>query len=89
VNWNINIEFRWGKQEIRLNLTSDENSLLSLLRGLYGQVEAMAKSVALDKGKGELTRAMLDDVMALIHALVFNKLEPYRGEHLQIARVGK
>jgi hypothetical protein len=86
MNWNLKINLKLEGQDVSLDLTSGEQSLLTMLRGFYPQFEAQIKGMA-QKRPGELPTGLLDDVLTLLRCLVFNKLEAYRGEHLRIAKV--
>lgn len=85
--WNLKINLLLGGQNFSFDLTSGEHSLLTMLRGLYPQIEARFRDMA-QSPPGELPAGLLDDALALLRCLVFNQLEAYRGEHVKIARVG-
>lgn len=86
-NWNLKIDLQLEDLSIKLGLTAEEASLLQMLRGYYPAVESQIKRLAQSKRPADLPPGLLDDGLTLIRCLVFNRLEAYRGEHVQIARV--
>lgn len=86
-NWNVKIDMKYGGQPWSLDLTSGEAGLLTMMRTSYPLVEQQLREAA-DAPKGTLPSGLVDDVLALLRCLVFNRLEAYRGENVRIAKVG-
>lgn len=90
MNWNLKLNINFGGQDVSLDLTSGEKSLLTILRGLYPQLEEALRNTLFSgsANNNTLKPSIVDDALALLRCLVFNRLEAYKGDHLQIARVG-
>jgi hypothetical protein len=89
MNWNLKINAKLKGQQWNIDMTASEESLLTMMRGMYWQFEAILKALAQENSTATLPSGLLDDVLSLLRCLIFNRFEAYRGEHVQIARVGK
>jgi hypothetical protein len=81
--------FRTGEgpiENINLQMTAGEESILVMLRAGYGNFEKMIKA-SVEKGtRSSLPSGLVDDALVLLRCMVFNKLQAHTGKFVHITR---
>lgn len=85
--WNININTNLAGNDWSISMTASEQSILVMLRAAYNTFEGQLKTLA-DARPGSRPAGLIDEALKLLRCLVFNKLEPVDGKHINISRKG-
>jgi hypothetical protein len=83
--WQLFIDTKLDGNEWSISLTASEQSILTMLRAAYGTLEAQLRDMA-NTRPGSLPVGLLNESLALLRCLVFDKLEPISGKHINLAR---
>lgn len=83
--WHISIDTKFGGNDWRFSLTTSEQSMLTMLRAAYGTFEAQLKELA-KVPSGQRPSGLIDEALALLRCLVFNRLEPINGKYINLGR---
>lgn len=83
--WNLHVNTKLGDNQWSISLTASEQSILIMLRSAYGAFEAQLREIA--KAPGDQRPAgLIDESLALLRCLVFGRLEPINGKHINLSR---
>lgn len=83
--WLLNIDTNLNGNEWSISLTANEQSILIMLRAAYGAFEAQLKEIAKTPGN-QRPAGLIEEALALLRCLVFNRLETINGKHINLSR---
>lgn len=85
--WNLAVNLKLKGIDWNISLTASDQSILTMLRAAYGTFEDHLRELAQIPGS-ERPAGLVEEALALLRCLVFNRLEPINGKFIKLDRKG-
>lgn len=79
----IQIKTELNGENLHLDFSSSEASLLQMVRASYPMIEAKIRDL-IKEGTSKAPAGFLDESLVLLRCLVLDRLEPLNGKHIKI-----